>query len=89
MPKIVVPVIIELNGSITVEVDDVDDAPEAARKEYYRRLDAHFNSGGKSVAETASKLIDAIDISFDVADSEDCDEDEDEDASEEEDDTDD
>jgi len=74
MPSYSVPVIIELNGYLTVEAEDEVEAVEAARKEYYRRLDEHFDKGGKSCAENA--VIDGIDVEVDFADPEDVEEDE-------------
>lgn len=83
MPSYSVPVMIELNGFITVEAEDEGEAVEAARKEYYRRLDDHFKNGGKSVAENA--VIDGIDVDVDFADPEDVELDEEEEEEEEDD----
>lgn len=76
MPKFVVPVCIELNGSLTVEADDAESAGQAARKEYYRRLDEHLQKGGMGLAGTACKFIDSVDIEFETADPEDIEVDE-------------
>lgn len=84
MPSYSVPVMVELNGFITVEADDEVAAVEAARKEYYRRLDEHFKNGGKSVAENC--VLDGIDVETDFADPEDVELDEEEEEDEDSDD---
>ena len=65
MPKYFVPVVIEINGSISVEADSQEEAIERAKDEYDRRWKASM--AGKSFGGLAANVIDGPDVQVDFA----------------------
>lgn len=60
MPTFIVPIIIEINGSIEVESEDREAAIQAAKDEYDRR--AATQKSSTTFGMLASKVIDGPDV---------------------------
>lgn len=65
MPTYSVPVMIEIQGSITVEADDPEQAIELAKESYDRQYKARM--GGQSFGALAINVMDGPDVQVDFA----------------------
>jgi len=65
MPKFVIPVAIEINGSITVEASTKEEAIVLAMEEYDRRYEANMND--QTFCSLALRVMDGPDIEVDFA----------------------
>lgn len=63
--KLTVPVVIEINGSITVDAESTEEAIELAKAEYDRRWRAKME--GKSFGGLAINVMDGPDVQVDFA----------------------